>query len=411
VKHDVRLAALIVNYNTGSYAECCVRSLLKEWTRAGRAREKLEVVLVDNASPEPQEPYLSRIETLGVKVIRSSENLGYARGMNRAYAETRGGPRDVVAVLNADLHFLPGTVEVLIDYVLEHPEVGVVDPATSVDPLGVINLPPNLLPTPLEHLRITLAILHPFFARRYARFRLAKCLQWWTSQEPVASDMLSGCCLFLRRGVVEELGYVMDPRYPLYFEDTDLFRTLEQRGYQVVHHTRARILHHWSRSAKVSGPGNDEPMQRFEISRELYYRKFYGPFGRALYALTNALAKRWPKEKLGRALHPMTPLGVQHAPPVFELPRACRFLIEMSVHPAFVVSSGTFGEGKRWACPPEAWEWFFPADYYARVLDLDTREVIAAFQFHKPDPSRAEALSIDEVDALGERLLAFAPVR
>ena len=38
VKHDVRLAALVVNYNTGSYAECCIESLLHEWKREGRAR-------------------------------------------------------------------------------------------------------------------------------------------------------------------------------------------------------------------------------------------------------------------------------------------------------------------------------------------------------------------------------------
>src|SRR5262247_1302326 len=118
-KHDVGLAALIVNYNTGSYAECCVESLLHEWAREGRAREKLTLVLVDNASPLPQEEYLKRIEALGVTVIRSPENLGYARGMNLCYAHTRGTSGDVVAILNPDLHFLRGTVGMLMDYVLD----------------------------------------------------------------------------------------------------------------------------------------------------------------------------------------------------------------------------------------------------------------------------------------------------
>ena len=61
-------------------------------------------------------------------------------------------------------------------------------------------------------------------------------MQWWSAKEPIETEMLSGCCLFMRRAVVEELGYVMDPRYPLYFEDTDLFRTLRKMGYKVVHH-------------------------------------------------------------------------------------------------------------------------------------------------------------------------------
>ena len=189
-KHDVRVAALVVNYNTGSYAECCIESLLHEWKREGRAREKLEIVLVDNDSPAPQEPYLTRIEALGVKVIRSKENLGYARGMNLCYQHTSGESSDVVAVLNPDLHFLPGALGTMIDYVLDHPEVGVIDPATSVDPLGVFNLPRNLLPTPLELARVTLANMHPFFCRAYSRYRLRRAMVWWTSREPVVTDML-----------------------------------------------------------------------------------------------------------------------------------------------------------------------------------------------------------------------------
>lgn len=411
MKHDVALAALVVNYNTGSYAECCVESLLTEWRREGRAPEKLTIVVVDNASPEPQEPYLARIAALGAKVVRAGENLGYARGMNLAYEHTRGGPGDVVAILNPDLHFLPGTVGMLMDFVLDHPEVGVVDPTTSIDPLGVINLPPNLLPTPLEHARITLANMHPFFARLYARYRQKKCLQWWTSGEPVETDMLSGCCLFMRRAVIEELGRVMDPRYPLYFEDTDLFRTLSAKGYKVVHHTRARILHHWSRSAKIGGQPGDVATQRFEISRELYYRKFYGPLGRALYAAVNALGRRWPRHWLGRAIEPAISLGTLSGPVRIELPRACRFLIEMSVHPSFVICSGTFGEGQSWTCPPEAWEWFFPLDYYARVIDLDTKQVLVTYHFRKPEGCRDEAMRPGEIEALGERLLSAAPLR
>jgi GT2 family glycosyltransferase len=409
--HDVRLAALIVNYNTGSYAECCVESLLHEWRREGRAREKLAIVVVDNASPLPQEPYLTRIEALGAKVIRSDENLGYARGMNLAYAHTRGEPGDVVAVLNPDLNFLPGTVGMLMDYVLDHPDVGVVDPATSVDPMGVLNLPPNRLPSPMEHVRETLASLAPVFARAYGRHREARCMQWWTAREPVETDMLSGCCLFMRRAVIDELGQVMDPRYPLYFEDTDLFLTLRQRGYKVVHHTRARILHHWSRSALLGGTSGNEAMARYEVSRRLFYRKFYGPLGRALFAAMNAVGRRWPQAWIGRPIQPLTDLGNFDAPLVFELPRACRFRIETSVHPAFVICAGSFGRGERWAIPEETWEWMFPVDYYMRVFDLDAGEVLGAWRFGKIRPCRSEALRPQEIEALGERLLQFAPTR
>jgi GT2 family glycosyltransferase len=406
---DVALAALIVNYNTGSYAECCVDSLLHEWQREGRPREKLTIVLVDNASPDPQEPHLSNLEARGVTVIRSSENLGYARGINACYERTQGAPGDVVAILNPDLHFLPGTIERLIDYLFEHQDCGVVDPSTCIDALGVFNLPRNLLPTPLEHARVTLAQLHPFFCRLYSRRRLKRAMVWWTSPEPVETDMLSGCCLFMRRAVVEELGRPMDPRYPLYFEDTDLFLTLRERGYKVVHHTGARILHHWSRSARVGGPFEDEPTRRYELSRAEYFKKFYGPFGRFLVEAVNRLARRWPREKIGRPMMPLVDLGELVEPVEIRLPRSARFLIEIAIHPTFVICCGIFGTGERWRCPADSWDWLFKLEYYLRAIDLDSGAVLGGWRFTKVPEGRMLAMHQEEIESYGERLLSAAP--
>jgi hypothetical protein len=409
-RNDVRLAALIVNYNTGTYAECCVESLIREWTREGRTRDKLDIVLIDNASPEPQEPHLTNIEALGATVIRSPENLGYAGGVNACYARTRGTPGDVVALLNPDLHFLPGAIGTLIDYLFEHRECGTLDPATSVDALGVFNLPRNLLPTPAEHVRVTLAQMHPFWCRAYSRYRLKRALVWWTAREPIQTDMLSGCCLFLRRAVVEELGTPMDPRYPLYFEDTDLFRTLIARGYTVVHHTGARVLHHWSRSAKVGGGHADEATRRYEISRREYYKKFYGPLGRFVFWTMNAIVERWPDAWIGRPIQPVTDLGEWHDPIELSLPRSCRYLIEMAIHPTFIICSGTFGQGDRWRCPPEAWDWLFRMDFFLRAIDLDTLEVLGCWRFRKTSDCRAAAMRAPELEAYGGRLLSAAPL-
>ena len=409
MNHAPRLSALIVNYDTGSYAVCCVESLLVEWEREGRAREDLEIVCVDNASPEDQEPWLRELEELGAKVVRADENLGYARGMNLAYEHTTGGPKDVVAILNPDLHFLPGSVGALCDYVLDHPDCGAVDPLACIDPLGALNLPRNLLPTPIEHWRVTLAQLSPFLCRLYSKRRFRLSLPWWTSPEPIETDMLSGCCVFLRREVVERMGRPMDPRYPLYFEDTDLFRTLGEMGLTVVHHTGAKILHHWSRSAKVGGAFADEPTRRHEISRTAYYDKFYGPLGRFMVRAVNKLSAWWPKEKVGRPMMPLEDLGAFTDPVELPLPRRCRYLIEIAINPTFIICAGSLGEGDRWVCPPEAWEWLFRLEYYARAIDLDSGRVLAGWRFTKATDCRAEAMHSDELAALGDRILAGAP--
>ncbi len=404
-----RLLALVVNYNTGSYALACVRSLLREWERAGRERGLLEVVCVDNASPIDQEAFLVELESLGVRVLRSEENLGYARGMNAALdcvppAQESGIP-EVVGILNPDLLFLPDSVETLVNFVLENPDVGCVDPATCIDALGVFSLPRNLLPTPAEHWRVNLAQMSPSMCRRYSRMRARLGLEWWTRKGAFDSNMLSGCCVFLRREVVERMGHVMDPRYPLYFEDTDLFRTVAALGYRVMHHNAARILHHWSRSALVGGEFG-EPQRFLEISQAAYFKKFYGPIGRLSVRLAAALLKRWPASKRGRPMAEMTDLGNLEKPLELQWEHSCRFVVEFAVNPTFIICAGAFGEGNSWSCPPEAWDWLFQLDYHVRILNRDTLEPLGYWRFVKITPGRDHAMSLEELDELGPRLLS-----
>ena len=406
MKHDKSLAALIVNYNTGAYAVACIDSLLASWAGSGRDRSKLQIILIDNASPEDQEAWLPQIESRGVEVIRSQENLGYAGGLNACYEASLKNPCDAVAYLNPDLVFLPDSISTLLDYVFEYPEVGVVDPDACIDALGTFRLPRNHLPTPLEHVRLTLAYMHPFFARMYSRLRFRNTMEWWTAKRPIETDMLSGCCVMLRREIIEKMGHAMDPRYPLYFEDTDLFRTVRKLGYKVVHHPGSRILHHWSRSAKIGSPDNPEPNQKFEVSRRAYYEKFFGPMGRMVIGWMDKLAARWPKEKMHRPLMEMRDIGDFEEPLEVQLPHSCRFLIEFAVDPVFPLACGVFGEGDKWVCPKESWEWFFPLPYFGRVIDLDTDQVLFGFQFRKTGWFRTEAMSMDEIDSLGERLLS-----
>lgn len=400
VQREFGLSALVVNYNTGAFAVGCVRSLLEEWTRAGRERERLQIVVIDNASQLDQEPYLAEIEALGGEVIRHDENAGYAKGMNLCFARTSGEPDDYVAILNPDIYFLPGSVEKLVAYLEQHPECGAIDPHTCIDPLGVFHLPRNLLPTVVEHLRIALATVHPVFSRSYSRFRTRKSLQWWLADEPIQTDMLSGCCVFMHRRVAEERPALFDERYPLYYEDTDLFRTLRGRGYRLVHCGDAHILHHWSRSAQPGGAFGGELLRRYRTSEEVYFRKYYGRLGWWVVAALEALERALPHRAAPRPIHPVVDLGSFREPPEIRLPRSCRFLLEMTDEPTWLLTIGVVGEGDRWVCPAESWQWFFDIRYFVRALDVATLEVLGAWTFVKETPGRQEPLEGDEMDAI-----------
>lgn len=398
------LAALIVNYNTGAFAVGCARSLIEEWEGAGRPREKLQLVVVDNASPQDQSEALAELESMGAIVIRHDQNSGYATGMNLAYARTTGAPDDLVAVLNPDIYFLPGSVETMIEYMLDHPRCGALDPRACMDPLGTFNLPRNLLPTVAEYVRVGLAQLHPAFARAYSRRRLRFAYEWWSATEPLEADMLSGCCLFMHRRIVDEMPSLMDERYPLYYEDTDLFRTLQQMGYSVVHHGGARIIHHWSRSAGAGGEAMDEPTRRHDIGKREYFRKFTGTWGSLVVRAMDWVIKRWPKDRLAPPIHDFEPLGYLHDPVEIRFPRECDYLVEFGVAQTYIIAAGVLGHGDHWRCPDEAWDWLPKMRFYLRAIDRRDNSVMGAWVVDKATNGRSTAMDAAELASYGERL-------
>jgi GT2 family glycosyltransferase len=403
VDRSTKLSALVVNYQSGAFAVRCVESLRACWSAEGRDPERLEVIVVDNASPTDQTPWLDELVAAGAHVIRHDENAGYAGGMNLAYAASSGGPRDVVAILNPDLVFLPGAIGTLIDHLLENDDVGAVDPRACIDPLGVLNLPRNPLPTLTDHLRVVLAQTSPGWCRSYSRRRVEDALPWWRADGPIESDMLSGCCVLLRREVAGRLPTapaLMDERYPLYYEDTDLFRSIRALGLKLVHHGGARIIHHWSRSAGVAGQFEGEPLRRYHVSQREYFAKWYGRAGTATVEALNGFAASWPPELSFRPMHPITPLGDFEGPVSLPVGRDGEYLVELGMAPTWMLAVGILASGETWTCPADTWEWFFQADYFMRAIDIETGEFLGAWSFRKVVPGREEPLSVDEVRAL-----------
>jgi hypothetical protein len=288
-------------------------------------------------------------------------------------------------------------------YLAAHPECGVVAPRATIDPEERLSLPKNPLPTPLEELRVMLAQTSPALCRAYSRRRFRFSLPWWTAEQPIVTDMLSGCCLFLRRAVVRELGSLMDERFPLYFEDTDLFRRLDELGYTIVQHVGTTVMHHWSRSSGFGESFMGEPMRRYLVSRAAYYRKYYGPVGWALVRGIDRLARAWPARLSHRPMHALEPVGDVAEPPELRLSRSARFLVEIALRPNWQLAVGVRGEGDRWRCPDDTWAWFFDVDYFLRAVCRDTGEVLGAWHLRKTTPGRTEPLMEGDVAALEVR--------
>lgn len=394
-----RLVAIIVNYQSGWLAEACVTSLLYQWQREGRAREDLEVLVVENASPTDQSAHMGRIEAAGVRVLRSEENLGYARGMNWGYEHAswpEDGKRQFVAMLNPDLVLLEDSIGNLLNFLIENPDVGLVTPRAHIDLAQVVHLPRNTTPTPLDALRLNLAHRFAFAGRRYAARRLKRSIPWMESDEPIDTIALSGCCMFVPRAVIQDLGYLMDPRYPLYFEDTDLFKTLKAKGLRTVHLPAACILHHWSRSAGVDHDFAGLPAQRHAISQRLYFEKFHGKLGAWFMERMNALGARWAGRGV-KAVSEIQELESAEEPPRLTWDRERRVVIEIGLTPNWLIAAGVLTEGRSFQFPESSWEWLFQCIYYIRVVDRDSLETVGAWRVGKSTPARERPVTLEEL--------------
>ena len=112
------ISVVIPCFNGGEVLNRCLRSLVET-----EAPGRLEVVLRDDASPEPM--CLEGVgEGFAIRTSRNSENLGFVRTANLGAAEAKG---EILLFLNQDTEFLsPGWGERLEELFRERPDIGVV---------------------------------------------------------------------------------------------------------------------------------------------------------------------------------------------------------------------------------------------------------------------------------------------
>jgi hypothetical protein len=61
-------------------------------------------------------------------------------------------------------------------------------------------------------------------------------------QEPHAVEWISGCGIFVRRGVIEQVG-ALDERYFIYWEETEWCLRAARGGWRITHVPQAKLWH------------------------------------------------------------------------------------------------------------------------------------------------------------------------
>ncbi|MHC4944099.1 MAG: glycosyltransferase family 2 protein [Planctomycetota bacterium] len=376
------LSVIIVNYNSGWFCSNFIDSLYdQEFQTPDGKKGELEIIVVDNDSPDDQREYLEPLEKNGIQVVYSKENNGYAAGNNLGMPYVTS---DWLLISNPDVVIMPGSLQRMLDVLYSNSRIGLVGPRGYLDPAFHFFLPPMQRKSLFNHLFESAGRVFKSICRLYARRRARYAMRQWNGSGTIDADGIAGYCFLMPSALARELG-PFDEGFPFYYEDDDLSLRVARAGYRSVYVRDTEVIHFYNKSA---GPVFDEVLEKYYRSKSYYYQKHYGPLLYPLYWASSRFLMRYIKSLSGAPFEKPKDLGKLTEPPDLELPNGRRLLLELTLDPAFVLSVGHIHDGGAYRMPQETWDALDATKYYFRALDAETLESLMLFKFEKAEGSK-----------------------
>ena len=224
------LTVIIISYNTRELTLAALRTLYTT-TQATAFR----TVVLDNASTDGSADAVSA-SFPQVELIRSTENLGFAKANNVVAEAARS---EWLLLLNPDTECHIGAVDNLIAFARANPQAGIYGGRT-VFPDGSLNVAScwNRI-TPWSVFCIATGLTAAF--PRTAVFD-PEAMGGWQRDTMREGDIVVGCFLLIRRDLWTRLGG-FDLRYFMYGEEDDLCLRARRLGFRPMITPDAEIMH------------------------------------------------------------------------------------------------------------------------------------------------------------------------
>ena len=223
------ISVVIVAWNAKHYLELCLESL----EQAPPCRS-MEVLVIDNASADGSVEMLEA-KFPWVKLIKSKENLGFAKGNNVAIQQCQGR---YIALVNPDVIVSPGCLDTLADFLDQHPKVGNVGPRVF-NPDMTQQSTCRRFPTLWNNLCSATRLESVF---KGSRFFAGEHMFYFPHDRVLTVDVIVGCFSMIRREAFDDVG-LLDEDLFMYGDDVDWCRRARNAGWQVVFNPDARAIH------------------------------------------------------------------------------------------------------------------------------------------------------------------------
>lgn len=260
MSYKLPVSVVIVSFNTKDLTRKALQALYNSHVLPE------QVILVDNNSHDGS-AQMVREEFPQVLLVESKENLGFAKGNNRAIKEAATQP--FVWLLNSDTETGNRTLEQLFAYMEAHPEIGALGPQ--------LIYPDNRLQSVGGYFPSILNVFYYLFPFVYflpqawrAHFKSIALFPQSIPERGLDLEYATGAALLLRRTALDQVG-LMSEDYFMYFEETDMCWRMKKAGWKIRAIPTDPVVHVYGGSFKSTY--DKKRLKLFQESLAIFVKK------------------------------------------------------------------------------------------------------------------------------------------
>lgn len=223
------VGVVIVNWNGLEHLKLSLQSM------ANQHYSLLTVYIVDNGSTDGSIDYIKK-EFPDMVLLETNKNLGFAGGNNVGMERALADGHEYLVLINNDTNSKPSVVSQLVNYMEQHPRVGIAQPKL------LLLDHPDTIDACGSWLTKT-GFLRHFGCEEKDGPQYSKVTPVFT---------VKGAAMIVRRKVLEDIG-LFDDDFFAYFEETDLCWRAWLRGWKVYYAPVAEVYHKIGGSTKKIG--------------------------------------------------------------------------------------------------------------------------------------------------------------
>ncbi len=234
----MKLSVIIVNYNVKYFLEVCLHSVFR--SARGKA---VEVIVVDNNSADGSCAFVKE-KYPQVVLIENKDNKGFSKANNQAVAIAKG---EYILFLNPDTVMPEDFIVKTLAYMDTHPDAGALGPRL-IDGKGLFapdskKAFPSLSVAIFKTTGINKIFSRSAYFNKYYAVHIGE-------RETAEVDVLSGCCMLIRKKAMDEAGGPFDEDYFMYCEDVDLSYRIGKAGYKNMYFPEVDLIHYKGESTR-----------------------------------------------------------------------------------------------------------------------------------------------------------------